>query len=247
MTPSNIKSQIENHTPQGEELNEMSIGNLKELKDALITIQDKDLELLGFGVGEDMEEVGLCVYEDNFQEIWAELEKKYPQVDVINKWMTNILKAQRYIESEDDNKVEEVSSMDAPISSNTDIFDEDNKSSSIQSNQNIKSQIEEEIKELVLITRRNNLEENRFFQIQRDIGRLKAKLEGIKIGEQKVQALFEREIEYEKIQIENCSVRRKVGECNACKIKEEAIIPKLKELLEQIKKEFQIKEEEGEK
>lgn len=77
----------------------MKIETLKDVKDLLMSIPDKDLE--EFGIGHNLEgdgEVGICADEEHYG-----LFDKYPQINLLNKYIEYINKHhERAIDENDD-------------------------------------------------------------------------------------------------------------------------------------------------
>lgn len=68
---------------------------LKDIKEELKQIPDEILEKCGFGIGENCEDtISVIYYDDNYAEIFA----KYPQLGVFDNLIQNIKKAQEKIE-----------------------------------------------------------------------------------------------------------------------------------------------------
>lgn len=98
----------------------MKIETLKDLKIALKDIPDDVLSDFGAGVNsfEASDFVTLLCWGEEIEamENYVKQSKKYPQLNEISKWITNIAKEQ---EKKDDegNWLEKVNERDAPISS----------------------------------------------------------------------------------------------------------------------------------
>ena len=83
---------------------------LKDIKEVLSKIPDKDLERFQFGCGEDTDgEVSLICLSDgedaenDYHAIW----EKYPELSKLNKLIENIKKAQEILDKQD-NKAEKL-------------------------------------------------------------------------------------------------------------------------------------------
>ena len=95
----------------------MKIQYLSDLKKALKGIPKRVLDALGFGIGEDSDDIGLCRFdgEDFWDETW---DKKYPQINDISKWIDNIKKASIICHEQED--LDELyNNLDDAISSDT--------------------------------------------------------------------------------------------------------------------------------
>ena len=99
----------------------MKIQYLQDLKNALKDIPDEVLNNFGFGLGEDSEEIGLCIWDEDFFEKWDEYTKKYPQILDIAKWIKNIYLANKILESDEEDGEQ---FMEEPISSDDNILKE---------------------------------------------------------------------------------------------------------------------------
>ncbi len=100
----------------------MKIQYLIDLKNALKDIPDEVLDNFGFGLGEDSEEIALCVWDEEFFEKWDEQTKKYPQLLDISKWIKNIYIANKIVEADEIDECEQF--MEEPISSEDNILKE---------------------------------------------------------------------------------------------------------------------------
>ncbi len=101
----------------------MKIQYLIDVKKALQDIPDEVLDVIGWGVGEDSEEVGMCVWDEDFHEKWeypfTYINKKYPQLDDISKWIKNLQEAHIIMETYEakPEKIEPFYEMEEPFSS----------------------------------------------------------------------------------------------------------------------------------
>lgn len=99
-----------------------------DIKKALQNIPDELLNNLWFGCGEGSEElVSLVAGEGSgkyeFPQVWDLVDKKYPQLNELNKLIKNIVKAQEMIDGQKEDIIERIS--EEPITS--DFFDKKNK------------------------------------------------------------------------------------------------------------------------
>ena len=91
----------------------MAIETMKDLRDALKDIPDKDLEMFGAGVHDegDGDVVELLCWDE--QPIATEMFEKYPQMSEVSNWIKAISKEQVKLGTDDENPFER----DSPISS----------------------------------------------------------------------------------------------------------------------------------
>lgn len=79
------------------------VENLKQLKDILCKIPDDLLERLGFGMGEGAEEdISLIGMDEDFDEIFEEVEKVCPEYNEVVKYIQAIGKAQSILDEQED-------------------------------------------------------------------------------------------------------------------------------------------------
>ncbi len=87
------------------------IMNLLELKETLNNIPEEVLEGFGVGVCDESVDVEIIYFGiDETEDIYEEAFKlfnKYKELSKLNKWITNILKAQKEFENNDDYLSEE--------------------------------------------------------------------------------------------------------------------------------------------
>lgn len=95
----------------------MKIQYLIDVKKALQDIPDEVLDVIGWGVGEDSEEVGMCIWDEDFHEKWEKYNKKYPQLDDIIKWIKNLQEAHRIMDTQESEDTDKFYEMEEPISS----------------------------------------------------------------------------------------------------------------------------------
>ena len=94
----------------------MKIAYLSDVKKALKDVPDDVLAVIGWGCGDGMEEeVGMCVWDEDYFMKWEEYTKKYPQLNDISKWIDNIKEAQSILDSQEE--TEQFDAMEEPISS----------------------------------------------------------------------------------------------------------------------------------
>lgn len=97
----------------------MKIQYLIDVKKALKDIPDEVLKDIGWGVGEDSEDISLCVWDNNDDpfEKWDKYNKKYPQLKKIDKWIENIKKTQSILDNQETEETDQFYEMDEPMSS----------------------------------------------------------------------------------------------------------------------------------
>ena len=93
----------------------MKIQYLSDVKKALQDVPDEVLEIIGWGTGEDTEGVAMCVWDEDYISKWEEYNEKYPQLEEIGKWISNIQKAHKITLEDED--ADEFDWIEEPISS----------------------------------------------------------------------------------------------------------------------------------
>lgn len=85
----------------------MVIENLKQVKDILCKIPDNLLEELGFGMGDGAEEtISLIGMNEDFGEIFEEVEKVCPEYNQVIKYIQNVGKAQSILDEQEESAEE---------------------------------------------------------------------------------------------------------------------------------------------
>ena len=78
---------------------------LKDIKDVLVKIPEKDLERLRFGTGEGSEETVNLVCESDDDGNFADVFQKYPKLDEINHLIRNIIKTQEELDKQEESEI----------------------------------------------------------------------------------------------------------------------------------------------
>jgi hypothetical protein len=121
----------------------MVIENLKQVKDILCKIPDNLLEQLAFGMGEGCEEdISILGTNEDFGEIFEEVERICPEYEQLVKYIMNIGKAQSILEEQDDNSFELTEKCYENGEVITDVFFDKVEDKVSSPNQQIKSLIE---------------------------------------------------------------------------------------------------------
>jgi len=80
----------------------MVIETLKDIKIALASVPDELLDKLCFGLGESAEEtIQLITTDEEFTQVFEEIENKYPQVNEVVKLIENFAKAKEILEDQE--------------------------------------------------------------------------------------------------------------------------------------------------